>query len=347
MNSISGPATSPKLLDQLRAAIRYKHFALSTEKAYVQWVRDFVRWSGLKHPREMGAPEVEAYLQYLAVSRQVSASTHKQALSAILFLYREVLKLDLPWLKEVGRPRTVRRLSVVLTSDEVLRTFAHLDGTHRLLAQLLYGTGMRVLEGLRLRVKDVDFERNAIIVREAKGGQDRVVMLPQSLRAGLQGQMAQAQLLWQQDRAQGVAGVSMPDALARKYPRASESWAWHWVFPQSSLGKDPRSGLVRRHHALAETFRRTLARALRHAGVTKPASPHTLRHSFATHLLQRGSDIRTVQELLGHANASTTMIYTHVTKFVGGAMSPLDALMNQPPKPARAKWSRADEELGI
>jgi integron integrase len=335
MDSISAMPPQPRLLDQLRAALRDKHFALSTEKAYVQWVRGFVRWSGMRHPREMGAQEVEGYLQYLAVSRHVAVPTHKQALSAILFLYREVLKLDLPWMSEIGRPRTVRRLPVVLTADEVLRTLAHLDGVHRLVAQLLYGTGMRVLEGLRLRVQDVDFEHGAILVRQAKGGKDRVVMLPQSLRAALQSHLAQTQLLWEQDRAQGVAGVEMPDALARKYPRAAESWAWHWVFPQMALSTDPRSGLVRRHHALAETFRRVLARALRHAGVTKPASPHTLRHSFATHLLQRGADIRTVQTLLGHADVSTTMIYTHVADVAGGVQSPLDALMSLPPRTER------------
>jgi integron integrase len=345
MSSIANAPTQLKLLDQLRAVVRYKHFALSTEKVYAQWVRDFVRWSGLRHPREMGAQEVEAYLQYLAVQRQVSASTHKQALAAILFLYRDVLKLDLPWMAQIGRPRAVRRLPVVLTTHEVLRTFAHMDGMHRLLAQLLYGTGMRVMEGLRLRVKDIEFEHGAIIVREAKGGKDRVVMLPQSLREALLAHMAQVKLLWEQDRTQGVVGVEMPDALARKYPRAAESWAWHWVFAQSVLSKDPRSGLVRRHHAYAETFRRALVRALKAAGITKPASPHTLRHSFATHLLQRGSDTRTVQELLGHADVSTTMIYTHVTKIVGGATSPLDALMSQPLKPERAKWGQADAEF--
>jgi integron integrase len=342
MNSINAAQHSPKLLDQLRAAVRTKHYALSTEKAYVQWARDFVRWSGLRHPREMGCTEVEAYLQHLAVHRQVSVSTHKQALAAILFLYREVLKLDLPWMAEIGRPRAVRRLPVVLTVDEVTRTLAHLDGTHWLIASLLYGTGMRVMEALRLRVKDVDFEHGAIIVREAKGGKDRVVMLPQSLRTPLQQHLEQAKLLWSQDRENGIAGVEMPDALARKYPRASESWAWFWVFPQSSLSQDPRSGITRRHHAYAETFRRALARALRSAGVTKPASPHTLRHSFATHLLQRGSDIRTVQELLGHADVSTTMIYTHVTKIVGGATSPLDTLMSLPARAERAKWGQAD-----
>ena len=275
----------------------------------------------------MGAPEVEAFLTHLAEGRQVSPSTQKQALAALLFLYREVLKMNLPWMAEVGRPRAVRRLPVVLTTDELQRTLAGLEGSPLLLAQLLYGTGMRVMEGLRLRVKDVDFDHGAIVVREAKGGKDRAVMLPVTLREPLRLHMARAHALWAQDRADGVPGVELPHALAAKYPRAGESWAWFWVFPQATLSTDPRSGVRRRHHGYADTFRRALNRAMRASGVTKPASPHTLRHSFATHLLQRGADIRTVQELLGHADVSTTMIYTHVLKVAGGVPSPLDVLM--------------------
>lgn len=349
MDSLTA-APAPRLLEVVRQRIRYRHFALSTERAYLHWVRAFVRWAGMRHPRELGRAEVEAFLQHLAVQRQVSASTHKQALSALLFLYKEVLGLGLPWLAEIGRPHTARRLPTVLTADEVSRTLAHLSAAaasggaargHAVLAALLYGTGMRVLEGLRLRVKDVDFERGAIVVREGKGAKDRVVMLPQSLREGLGQQLAVAKAVWERDRADGVAGVELPDALARKYPAAPTSWAWFWVFPQEALSTDPRSGQVRRHHAYAETFRRGLARSLKAAGVTKPASPHTLRHCFATHLLQGGADIRTVQELLGHADVSTTMIYTHVSKVVGGAISPLDTLRSQPPKPARAAWGQA------
>ncbi len=325
MNSLT-PA-QPRLLDQLRSAARYRHFALATEKAYAHWVRAFVRFHGLRHPREMGATEVEAFLTHLAEVRQVAPSTHKQALAALLFLYREVLKIDLPWMAEVGRPRAVRRLPVVLTSDEVRRTLAGLEGNALLLAQLLYGTGMRVMEGLRLRVKDVDFEHGAIVVREAKGGKDRVVMLPATLRDPLRAHLARVHALWAQDRADGVPGVDLPHALAVKYPRAPESWAWFWVFPQAALSVDPRSGIRRRHHGYADTFRRQLNRAMRGGGVTKPASPHTLRHSFATHLLQRGADIRTVQELLGHADVSTTMIYTHVLNVAGGVPSSLDVLM--------------------
>ena len=332
MNSIT--SAPPKLLDQVRSATRYRHFALATEKAYIHWVRAFVRFHGLRHPREMGAHEVEAFLTHLAEARQVSPSTHKQALAALLFLYREVLKVDLPWLAEIGRPRAVRRLPVVLTSDEVRRSFTGLDGSALLLAQVLYGTGMRVMEALRLRVKDVDFDHGAIVVREAKGGKDRVVMLPASLREPLRAQLARVHALWAQDRADGMPGVELPHALAAKYPHAGESWAWFWVFPQAVLSTDPRSGVRRRHHGYADTFRRQLNRAMRAAGITKPASPHTLRHSFATHLLQRGADIRTVQELLGHADVSTTMVYTHVLKVAGGVPSPLDTLMDSRPPPA-------------
>ncbi len=323
------------MLDQLRSALRYRHLSLSTEKLYVYWVRAFVKFHGLRHPREMGATEVEAFLAHLADARQVSASTHKQALSALLFLYREVLKVNLPWLTEIGRPRTVRRLPVVLTADEVRRTLAAMaPGVHQLVAQLLYGTGMRIMEALRLRVKDVDFDHGAIVVREAKGGKDRVVMLPESLREPLRVQLQAAHAVWAQDRAAGWPGVDLPHALAAKYPRAPESWAWFWVFPQGTLATDPRTGVRRRHHIYDETFRRALQRGLRNASVRKPASPHTLRHSFATHLLQRGVDIRTVQELLGHSDVSTTMIYTHVLKVAGGVPSPLDMLMA--PGPATA-----------
>jgi integron integrase len=310
----------------VRERIRYRHYAPSTEKAYCHWIRSFIRFHGVRHPAEMGQVEVEAYLSHLANERQVSASTHKQALSALLFLYKEVLKIDLPWLGDIGRPKTARRLPEVLTVTEVQRTLAGLAGEHATLACLLYGTGMRILEGLRLRTKDIDFERGAIIVRESKGNKDRVVMLPRSLRDALAQQLRLSHALWEADRAAGVPGVELPHALAAKYPRAGESWAWHWVFPQSALSIDRRSGTKRRHHAYPETFRRALTKALRAAGVTKPASVHTLRHSFATHVLQSGADIRTVQTLLGHADVSTTMIYTHVLQIAGGVPSPLDAI---------------------
>ncbi len=288
----------------------------------------------------MGAREVEAFLTYLAAERKVSASTHNQALSALLFLYREVLRVDLPWLNEIGRPQTARRLPEVLTVDEVRRTLAALvvqAPEHALFAQLLYGTGMRILEGLRLRTKDVDFEHGAIIVREAKGNKDRVVMLPATLRDAMKQQLRLSRALWEVDRAANVPGVETPNALELKYPHAGESWGWFWVFPQATLSIDLRSLIKRRHHVYAQTFRRALTVALRAGGVTKPATVHTLRHSFATHLLQGAADIRTVQELLGHSDVKTTMIYTDALKIGGGVKSPLDALDFATP---RAKTDR-------
>lgn len=321
------PLKSVRLLDQLRERIRYLHYTISTEQTYVYWVKSFIRFHGVRHPAEMGRAEIEAFLSWLANERRVAVSTHKQALSALLFLYDKVLGIDLPWMNDIGRPRTKRRLPVVLTPDEVARLLSLMVGEHRLLAQLLYGTGMRINEGLRLRVKDIDFERRTVIVREGKGGKDRAVMLPESLIRPLREQLARARVLWADDCRCGRAGVEMPDALARKYPRAGASWAWFWVFPQADVSVDPRSGVVRRHHLYDQTFQRAFKRAVEQAGITKPATPHTLRHSFATALLRSGYDIRTVQDLLGHSDVSTTMIYTHVLKVGGaGVRSPLDAL---------------------
>jgi integron integrase len=343
----SPSAINPRLLDALRDQVRYLHYSLRTEHAYVHWVRAFIHFHGTQHPRDLGPREVEAFLTWLAVDRQVSPSTHQQALSALLFLYQKVLRLDLPWMGEIGRPRDERRLPVVLSADEVACVIAQLDTIelqgpvpHGLLGRLLYGTGMRLLEGLRLRVKDIDFDRRAIVVREGKGFKDRVVMLPAALEGPLRTQLARAHVVWAADRAQGLAGVHVPNALARKYPRAAESWTWHWVFPQGQTARDPRSvgndgAVLRRHHVLEGSFQRAFKRALADAGIHKPASPHTLRHSFATHLLQSGYDIRTVQELLGHADVSTTMIYTHVLRLGGGAVrSPLDALGAMPARHA-------------
>ena len=321
------PLKSVRLLDQLRERIRYLHYTISTEQTYVYWVKGFIRFHGVRHPAEMGRAEIEAFLSWLANERRVAVSTHKQALSALLFLYGKVLGVDLPWMNDIGRPRTKRRLPVVLTPDEVARLLCLMAGEHRLLAQLLYGTGMRINEGLQLRVKDIDFERRTVIVREGKGGKDRAVMLPESLIRPLREQLARARVLWADDCRCGRAGVEMPDALARKYPRAGASWAWFWVFPQADVSVDPRSGVVRRHHMYDQTFQRAFKRAVTCTGLTKLATPHTLRHSFATALLQSGYDIRTVQELLGHADVATTMIYTHVLKVGGGGVrSPMDAL---------------------
>lgn len=323
------PLRSVKLLDQLRERIRYLHYSRRTEESYFHWCRAFIRFHGIRHPAEMGGPEVEDFLRWLANERQVAPSTHKQALSALLFLYGKVLEINLPWMSEIGRPRTQRRLPVVLTKDELAAIFQCMEGEHRLLARLLYGTGMRISEGMQLRVKDLDFEHQAVIVREGKGSKDRALMLPQSLVPGLREQLAKARVLWAADQAQGRGGVEMPDALERKYPRAGASWSWFWVFPQATHSTDPRSGVVRRHHLYDQTFQRAFKRAVEMAGIAKPATPHTLRHAFATHLLQAGYDIRTVQDLLGHADVATTMIYTHVLKVGGGAVrSPVDSLSN-------------------
>lgn len=342
--------TPPRLLDLLRMQVRYMHYSLRTEQAYVHWVRAFIRYHGLRHPAEMSGAEVEAFLGWLATERGVAPATHKQALSALLFLYQKVLNQRMPWMDDIGRPQRQPRLPVVMSHDEVSRllaapALAEAALPFRLFAQLLYGTGLRLMEGLRLRVKDIDFDRRAIVVREGKGGKDRVVMLPAALEAPLRAQLAEAHRLWSADRSAGVAGVQLPHALARKYPRAAESWAWFWVFPQATLSTDPRERPLgrdardapppqRRHHMLDQGFQRAFKRALDEAGIARLATPHTLRHSFATHLLQSGYDIRTVQELLGHADVSTTMIYTHVLKLGGGAVrSPLDQLAAVSPSP--------------
>jgi integron integrase len=315
------------LLDQVRERIRYKHYSIRTEHAYVYWVRLFVRFHELKHPRDMGAAEVERFLCWLAAERRVSASTHKQALSAILFLYREVLNVDLPWLASIGHPATPRRVPTVLSQPEVTALLLHMEGMTGDLARLIYGTGMRLMEALRLRVKDVDFDRRLIIVREGKGAKDRIVMLPESLETPLRTQLERSHSLWAQDRAEHSPGVWMPDALSRKYPKAALSWPWFWVWASPTRSVDPRSGIERRHHLYEERLQRALKRAVAAAGIAKAVSIHTLRHSFATHLLESGYDIRTVQELLGHSDVKTTMIYTHVLNKGGrGVLSPLDAI---------------------
>ncbi|HEX7891301.1 MAG TPA: integron integrase [Ramlibacter sp.] len=321
------PLHSARLLDQVRERARYLHYSLRTEKAYVYWTRFFIRWHGLRHPRELGAPEVEAFLTMLATQRQVSASTHNQALSALLFLYRQVLGLDLPWMQGVNRPTRPPRIPTVLTTNEVSAILARIEGEAGLLARLLYGTGMRLMEAVRLRVKDVDFDRHAIVVREAKGNKDRVVMLPQSLLPELREQLSAAHAVWREDARTGRSGVAVPHALERKYPNVGRTWGWFWVFPAPALSIDPATGEERRHHVHEDRLQRSLRKALASSEIHKRVSAHTLRHSFATHLLQSGTDIRTVQELLGHSDVSTTMIYTHVLKVAaGGTRSPLDAL---------------------
>ncbi|HSI22981.1 MAG TPA: integron integrase [Methylophilaceae bacterium] len=319
--------SSPKLLDQVRGKIRLKHYSIRTEQAYVDWIKRFILHNGKKHPNELGAEEVEAFLTHLAVQGRVAASTQNQAKSALLFLYREVLGDELPWLDNVEQAKTPKRLPVVLTREEVQKVLSQLEGQHRLAAGLLYGAGLRILECLRLRVKDVDFARKEILVRDGKGFKDRVTMLPQSLIPALQQHLERVKALHEQDLQAGYGAVFLPNALDRKYPNAAREWGWQYVFPSANLSTDPRSGEVRRHHVQDQAVQRAVKQAVRNAGLVKPATPHTFRHSFATHLLEGGYDIRTVQELLGHSDVSTTMIYTHVLNKGGrGVASPLDAL---------------------
>lgn len=315
----------PRLLDQMRERIRVKHYSIRTEKVYCEWVKQFIRFHQYRHPVEMGAPEVEDFLTDLAVRRKVSASTQNQALAALLFLYREVLQIDLPWLKDVVRAKRPQRLPVVLSVEEVRSVLAGLQGDLWLLCSLLYGTGMRLMEVLRLRVKDVDFARGEILIRDGKGMKDRVTVLPRSLQQPLRQHLAVVRALHQAELAAGRGDVWLPFALERKYPNAAWDWGWQYVFPAAGLSVDPRSGAVRRHHVDEKRIQRGFKRAVQAAGIVKPATPHTLRHCFATHLLEAGQDIRTVQELLGHADVKTTQIYTHVLNRGGLAvLSPLD-----------------------
>jgi integron integrase len=317
----------PKLLDQVVARIRVKHYSRRTEQAYVDWIKRYIFHHGKRHPKEMGSVEVEGFLSYLAVSRNVSASTQNQAKSALLFLYKEVLGVELPWLDNVTQAKMPKRLPVVLAKDEVQAVLNRLDGTMWLIASLLYGSGLRVMECLRLRIKDVDLARREILVREGKGFKDRVTMLPVSLVEPLKQHLLKVQALHNEDLSAGYGDVFMPMALDRKYPNGGSAWAWQYVFPSVKLSVDPQSNKVRRHHADEKTVQRAVKKAVNLTGMTKLATPHTFRHSFATHLLEGGYDIRTVQELLGHSDVSTTMIYTHVLNKGGrGVSSPLDAL---------------------
>lgn len=319
--------SSPKLLDQVRGKIRLKHYSIRTEQAYTDWVKRFILFSGKRHPRELGAREVEQFLTHLAVIGNVSASTQNQAKSALLFLYREVLELELPWLDDVEQAKTSKRLPVVLNRDEVQAILSRLTGTNWLVGSLLYGTGMRIMECLRLRVKDIDFKRREILIRDGKGFKDRVTMLPLALSTPLQHHLAKVRDLHEGDLARGFGAVYLPNALERKYPNAAREWIWQYVFPSSKLSIDPRSGEARRHHIYEQNIQRAVKQAARDADLQKPASPHVFRHSFATHLLEGGYDIRTVQELLGHNDVQTTMIYTHVLNKGGkGVLSPLDQL---------------------
>jgi integron integrase len=317
--------TKPKLLDEVCHVARLKHLSRSTEKAYVHYIRDFILFHRKRHPREMGTPEIRDYLSHLAVNKQVAASTQNAAFSALLFLYRDVLKIALPQLEGVERARRPKHLPVVFTREEVLAILSRLEGTPALVAGLLYGAGLRLKEALRLRVKDVDFATRQIVVRDGKGEKDRVTMLPQSLAAALRLHLLKVKAVHEEDCARGRGGASLPYALARKYPNAAREWGWQYIFPAAMLSRVPGTDETRRHHLMETSVQRALKAAVRAAGVHKPGSCHTLRHSFATHLLEGGYDIRTVQELLGHKDVRTTMVYTHVLNRGGRAvLSPLD-----------------------
>ena len=327
MNNITNSAQPPKLLDQVVAKMRVKHYSLRTEKSYIDWIKRYIYHFDKTHPKDMGAAEVEAFLTYLAVQRNVSASTQNQAKSALLYLYKEVLGVELPWLDNVTQAKVPQRMPVVLTQAEVQAVLSRIDGTMWLIASLLYGSGLRIMEALRLRVKDVDFEQREILVREGKGFKDRVTMLPISLVEPLKSHLLKVQALHDDDLSAGHGEVFMPMALDRKYPSGGKSWSWQYCFPSIKLSVDPRSKVIRRHHADEKTVQRAVKKAVKLAGIVKLATPHTLRHSFATHLLAGGYDIRTLQELLGHSDVSTTMIYTHVLNKGGrGVSSPLDVL---------------------
>ncbi len=317
----------PKLLWRVREAIRARGYSLRTEQTYVYWARRYILFHGKRHPVELGVDGVVSFLSDLAVRGKVAPSTQNQARAALLFLYRHVLEIELPWLDEVVIAKRRRYLPVVLTPAEVRALLLEMSGTTGLVANLLYGAGLRLLEGLRLRIKDVEFERREIVVRQGKGGKDRVTVLPENLMLPLQEQIARCKVTHDRDLAAGFGSVELPDALARKYRNAAKSWGWQYVFPAAQRSIDPRSGEIRRHHILEENVQRAVRLAAQRANISKPCTPHVLRHSFATHLLQAGQDIRTIQELLGHKDLNTTMIYTHVLNRGGkGVRSPLDSL---------------------
>jgi integron integrase len=324
-HDVGSPPPERRLLDLLRDAIRRKHYSYRTEQSYVHWARRFIFFHGQRHPRELGGDEVAAFLTHLARERSVAASTQNQALAALLFLYGEVLGTKLPWMQGIERAKRPVRVPVVLTREEVRALLSQLEGTKWLMAGLLYGAGLRLRECLRLRVKDVDFGYRQIAVRDGKGAKDRVTMLPAAAIEPLRNHLARVKRRHERDLEEGYGEVELPFALERKYPRAPREWGWQYVFPSVKLSADPRSGVVRRHHVFDSVLPRAISAAARAAGIAKPVGSHTLRHSFATHLLQAGYDIRTVQELLGHQDVSTTMVYTHVLAKGGrGVASPLD-----------------------
>jgi len=327
MVSTTTPENKPRLLDNVREVMRVYHYSISTEHSYIQWIKRFIYFHNKRHPQDMGGEEITAFLTHLAVNRKVAPATQNQALSAILFLYKRVLMIDLPWLDNVIRAKQTKRLPVVFTRQEIKALLAQFEGTRWLIFSLMYGCGFRILECLRLRVKDIDYHYKQIIIRDAKGGKDRVTLLPESLIEPIRNHLARVKILHKQDLASGFGCVYLPHALERKYPKACREWPWQFVFPANNISVDPRSGVRRRHHLYKQALQRHLKRAINNAGIVKPASSHTLRHSFATHLLEDGYDIRTVQELLGHKDVKTTQIYTHVMgKGCNGVKSPLERI---------------------
>ena len=317
----------PRLLDRVRAEIRTRHYSRRTEEAYVLWIRRFILFHNKRHPSSMGGDEVNAFVSKLAVEDNVSAATQGQALSALLFLYREVLREPLPWLEDLVRARRPVRLPVVMTADEVAAVLERMSGPSLLVAQLLYGSGLRLLEALMLRVKDLDFGRRQIHVRDPKGRRDRMTMLPRAVIEEIKGHLERVRALHRRDLDEGFGAVWLPDALGRKLVRAEREWQWQWVFPATSRWRDRENGVERRHHLHETAVQKNVKDAVRRSGIAKRVTCHTFRHSFATHLLERGQDIRTVQELLGHRDVSTTMIYTHVLQLgAKGVRSPLDPL---------------------
>ncbi|MBI5291241.1 MAG: integron integrase [Chloroflexi bacterium] len=320
------PGKEKRLLDQYRDAINLKHYSPRTGDTYILWTREYILFHNKRHPKEMGAPEINQFLTYLASEKKVSASTQNQALSAILFLYRHVLHigLDEASLSEF-RPQRAKNVPTVLSKDEARRVIGNMTDVYKIIAQVLYGGGLRVMETMRLRVKDIDFDNHQIIVRDGKGEDDRVTMLPDAVIQPLQLHLKYVKIIHEKDLADGYGSVYLPYALDRKYSNANKDWIWQYIFPAPDLSKDPHTGIIRRHHIHESTVQKAVKEAARLAKINKHVTPHTFRHSFATHLLQNGYDIRTVQELLGHKDVKTTMIYTHVLNRGGLAVrSPLD-----------------------
>jgi integron integrase len=317
--------TKPRLLDRVHSVARVRHLSIGTERAYTDWIKRFILFHKKRHPQEMGADEIRQFLSHLAVDGKVAASTQNVALCAILFLYRDVLGIELPYVEGIQRAKRPARVPVVFTRAEAAALLSHLSGTHKLIAGLLYGSGLRLMEALRLRVKDLDFEYMEILVRDGKGEKDRRTILPRPLIEPLRQQLDRVKVLHECDLHDGFGAVYLPYALGRKYPNAAREWAWQYVFPSAKLSTDPRSGVTRRHHASADSVQREVKRAIRLARITKHGGCHTLRHSFVTHLLEDGYDLRTIQELLGHSDVRTTQIYTHVLNKGGrGVRSPLE-----------------------